>query len=89
MKIWKSLVLLMLLANLSSCAFARNNMFTEPNPVVKVVRDVREAACKSAWKPVCLCRAEIPFFDDDIFRFFFSPTPAATLGNLDGQRIYL
>ena len=76
MKIIKSLVLLMLLVSLSSCANAKTNaMFSEPNPVVQVVRDVREAVVQiKVEAKVAVQNNQNPFFNDDLFRFFF-PQP--------------
>jgi len=76
MKIIKSLVLLLLLMSLSSCANAKTNaMFSEPNPVVQVVRDVREAVVQiKVEAKVAVQNNQNPFFNDDLFRFFF-PQP--------------
>lgn len=74
MKIWRNLVLLLLLVNLSSCANAKSNMFTEPNPVVQVVRDVREAVVQIKVEARVSVQNRNPLFDDELFRFFF-PQP--------------
>jgi len=66
--------ILLLLVNLSSCANAKTNMFNEPNPVVQVVRDVREAVVQIKVEAKVSVQSRNPFFDDDIFRFFF-PQP--------------
>ncbi len=65
--------ILLLLVNLSSCANAKTNMFNEPNPVVQVVRDVREAVVQIKVEAKVSVQSRNPFFDDDIFRFFFPP----------------
>lgn len=76
MKLWKSLALLLLIS-FSGCANAKTNtMYAEPNPVVQVVRDVREAVVQiKVEAKVSVQSNRNPFFDDDIFRFFF-PQPS-------------
>jgi len=62
---------------LSNLAFARSSMLMADgeSPVVKVVRDVREAVVQIKVESTVNVRSNRnPFFDDDFFRFFF-PTP--------------
>lgn len=74
MKFWKSLNLLLLLVMISSCANAKSYMFSEPNPVVQVVRDVREAVVQIKVEAKVAVQSN-PFFNDDFFRFFFPQPP--------------
>ena len=74
MKIWKSVFPMLLLLNLSSCASANVNMFSEPNPVVQVVKDVREAVVQIKVEAKVSVQSN-PFFNDDFFRFFFPQPP--------------
>ncbi|MDD3104265.1 MAG: Do family serine endopeptidase [Candidatus Cloacimonadaceae bacterium] len=77
MKVAKSLVILLMLVSLSSCAQARTGMITSDgkSPVVQVVRDVREAVVQIKVEATVNVRTNRnPFFDDDFFRFFF-PSP--------------
>ena len=74
MKLTKTLIILLLLVGLSSCANARSNMFAEPNPVVQVVRDVREAVVQIKVEAKVAVQSN-PFFNDDFFRFFFPQPP--------------
>jgi len=66
-----------MLISLSSCAQARAGMFTTDgkNPVVKVVRDVREAVVQIKVEATISVKTNRnPFQEDDFFRFFF-PSP--------------
>jgi len=77
MRLAKSLMILLLLIGLSSIASARNPMLMPDgeSPVVKVVRDVREAVVQIKVESTVSVRSNRnPFFDDDFFRFFF-PSP--------------
>nr|MDK2851061.1 serine protease Do [Candidatus Cloacimonadota bacterium] len=64
--------MLLLLISLSSYAFATNTMLMPDgkSPVVKVVKDVREAVVQIKVESTVSYRSN-PFFDDDFFRFFF------------------
>jgi serine protease Do len=73
----KNILLVLMLMSLSSCAIAKNPMLTSDgeSPVVKVVRDVREAVVQiKVEATVSVRNNRNPFFDDDFFRFFF-PSP--------------
>jgi serine protease Do len=67
-------MLLLVLIGLSSCAQAKTDMIGPDgqSPVVKVVRDVREAVVQISVERVVTPRQNIdPFFNDPFFRQFF------------------
>lgn len=77
MKLFKQLILLMMIISISSCANARVSIFdaSGQSPVVQVVKDVREAVVQiKVEAKVNVRQNRNPFFDDDFFRFFF-PSP--------------
>lgn len=52
---------------------------SDPNPVVKVVRDVRESVVQiKVEAKVTVQNFRNPFFDDDFFRYFFPQQPRET-----------
>lgn len=74
MRFVKNIVVLLMLISLSSCAQARSGMIGPDgqSPVVKVVRDVREAVVQVSIETVVNTRQNShPFFDDPFFRQFF------------------
>lgn len=78
MKLWKSLVLLLAVLSMTSCASAKVPLVDAktPNPVVQVVRNVREAVVQIRVEAkVTVQSNRNPFFDDDFFRFFFPQQP--------------
>lgn len=57
---------------------AANNLLqngSEPNPVVRVVRQVRESVVQIKVEAKVTVQNNNPFFDDDFFRFFFPQQP--------------
>ena len=71
------MVILLMLISLSSCAQASSSMLGADgqSPVVKVVRDVREAVVQIKVESQVSTRQNInPFGEDPFFRFFF-PSP--------------
>ncbi len=77
MRLLKSMVILLMLISLSSCAQASSSMLGADgqSPVVKVVRDVREAVVQIKVESQVSTRQNInPFGEDPFFRFFF-PSP--------------
>ncbi|MCB5260531.1 MAG: Do family serine endopeptidase [Candidatus Cloacimonetes bacterium] len=78
MKFSKYLLLLLMVISLSSCAHARTSMVGADgqSPVVKVVRDVREAVVQIKVEAQVSTRQNTnPFFNDDPFFRFFFPSP--------------
>ncbi len=78
MRLVKSMAILLMLISLSSCAQARSAMLGADgqSPVVKVVRDVREAVVQIKVEAQVSARQNSnPFFNDDPFFRFFFPTP--------------
>lgn len=78
MKFSKYLLLLLMVISLSSCAHARTSMVGADgqSPVVKVVRDVREAVVQIKVEAQVSTRQNTnPFFNDDPFFRFFFPVP--------------
>lgn len=92
MNLLKSMVVLALAASVAMPGYAKARLVNakEPNPVVEVVRDVREAVVqiKVEAKVNVSTRNNMqnPFFDDDFFRFFMPPEremqrPVTSLGS--------
>lgn len=74
MKLVKTIVMVIMLVGLSSCAQARTDMIGPDgqSPVVNVVRNVREAVVQISVEMVITPRQSIdPFFNDPFFRQFF------------------
>ncbi|PKN73789.1 MAG: protease degQ [Candidatus Cloacimonetes bacterium HGW-Cloacimonetes-3] len=78
MKMWKHLTLALVAFSMMSCANAKVPIMdaTSPNPVVQVVKNVREAVVQiRVESKVMVQNNRNPFFDDDFFRQFFPQQP--------------
>ncbi|MCK9309743.1 MAG: protease degQ, partial [Candidatus Cloacimonetes bacterium] len=78
MKMWKQLSMALLAISMMSCASAKVPLVdvTSPNPVVQVVKNVREAVVQiRVESKVMVQNNRNPFFDDDFFRQFFPQQP--------------
>lgn len=74
MKMWRQLVLVLIALLMTSCASAKDNMIDPngPNPVVEVVKNVREAVVQIRVEAKVTVQNYInPFLDDPWFRQFF------------------
>ncbi|MCB5296111.1 MAG: protease degQ, partial [Candidatus Cloacimonetes bacterium] len=73
MKLVKTIVMVIMLVGLSSCAQARTDMIGPDgqSPVVNVVRNVREAVVQISVEMVITPRQSIDPFNDPFFRQFF------------------
>ncbi|MEN6444811.1 MAG: Do family serine endopeptidase [Candidatus Cloacimonas sp.] len=74
MKMWKQLFLVLMTLSVMSCATAKDNMIdlNSPNPVVEVVKNVREAVVQIRVEAkVTVQNYMNPFSDDPWFRQFF------------------
>ena len=74
MKMWRQLVLVLIALLMTSCASAKDNMIdpNAPNPVVEVVKNVREAVVQIRVEAKVTVQNYInPFLDDPWFRQFF------------------
>ncbi|MDY0218679.1 MAG: Do family serine endopeptidase [Candidatus Cloacimonas acidaminovorans] len=75
MKMWKQIVLVIVALFLMSCAIAKDNMIdpNAPNPVVEVVKNVRDAVVQIRVEAKVTVQNYInPFFNDPWFRQFFN-----------------
>ncbi|HHV37137.1 MAG TPA: Do family serine endopeptidase [Candidatus Cloacimonetes bacterium] len=92
MKLFKQIILLLMIISVSSCANAKISMFDSSgqSPVVKVVKDVREAVVQIKVESKVSVRSNRnPFFDDDFFRFFFpSPQQQRQVSSMGSGFIY-
>ncbi|MCB5265240.1 MAG: Do family serine endopeptidase [Candidatus Cloacimonetes bacterium] len=92
MKVVKSLVILLMLISFSSCAQAKGGMLMADgqSPVVKIVRDVREAVVQIKVEATVNVKTNRnPFFDDDFFKFFFpSPQQQRPVSSMGSGFIY-
>ncbi len=80
MTLVKRIVLLVVAMSMLSCANARVNPrdVSNQNPVIDVVRNVREAVVQIRVEAKVTVQSQVnPFFDDDFFRFFFPQQPRA------------
>jgi len=78
MNAWKPIILVLLTIGMMSCATAKVNTIdpTAPNPVVEVVKNVREAVVQIRVEAkVTVQNYRNPFFDDPFFRQFFPQQP--------------
>lgn len=78
MKVWKQISLALLALSMMSCATAKVNLMdsTGANPVVQVVKNVREAVVQIRVEAkVTVQNYRNPFFDDPFFRQFFPQQP--------------
>lgn len=78
MKMWKQFSMALLAISMMSCASAKVPLVdvTSPNPVVQVVKSVREAVVQiRVESKVMVQNNRNPFFDDDFFRQFFPQQP--------------
>jgi len=78
MNAWKPIIMVLLAIGMMSCATAKLNSIdpTSPNPVVEVVKNVREAVVQIRVEAkVTVQNYRNPFFDDPFFRQFFPQQP--------------
>mgnify|MGYP000973143734 FL=1 len=78
MKMWKQLSLALVAFSMMSCASAKVPIVdaNQPNPVVQVVKSVREAVVQiRVESKMTVQNYRNPFFDDDFFRQFFPQQP--------------
>ncbi|MDD4310489.1 MAG: Do family serine endopeptidase [Candidatus Cloacimonetes bacterium] len=79
MNVWKSVFLALLVFSMMSCATAKMNMIdpSGANPVVEVVKSVREAVVQiKVESKVSSQNFRNPIFDDPFFRQFFQEPPS-------------
>lgn len=79
MKVWKKLAFMLVVLSMMSCANAKIGSidYNSPNPVVEVVKNVREAVVQIRVEAkVSTQNFRNPIFDDPFFRQFFQQPPA-------------
>lgn len=79
MKVWKQFAFMLVVLSMMSCANAKIGTmdFSSPNPVVEVVKNVREAVVQIRVEAkVTVQNYRNPIFDDPFFRQFFQQPPS-------------